>query len=156
MWDFLGRLVAEQKVDGMFAGYVGSSDPRRQSHRLSWFNRCANAHRQIVYITTRWPSDDRTPRYRCVENWVDCTRPALGSRAGCMRRLSRRSRRAKREELGVRGGNSQVMKLRRTGVDELNDNLTHLATEQPARKLTEEHLRGTHRHTHFASSLCWY
>ena len=29
VWDFVGRLVTEEELDGMFAGHVWSTDPRR-------------------------------------------------------------------------------------------------------------------------------
>jgi len=39
MRDFVGWLVAEQEVDGMFTGNVRSSDPDWKSDRLTRLNR---------------------------------------------------------------------------------------------------------------------
>ena len=63
MWNFVRRLIAEEKVDGMFAGNVRSSDPGGQSHSFTGFNCRAITKRQMVDITTVWSSDKCALRY---------------------------------------------------------------------------------------------
>jgi len=51
MRHFAGRLVAEKELNGMFAGDIGTSDPRRQPDSLTRFHCGVTAQRQMIDIT---------------------------------------------------------------------------------------------------------